>query len=351
MTGFSENASAAEHATAIAEWESMLDAFRALGGEANNVLPRHGPWGRGLVSKDPAKPFVLRIPANLFFRVHDIEFARDAIRIGDAARVARNERNFFEQYQEKYSWGGGGKGEAERLVSMFDALPAGLRAILCADFAMQDLLEGDHAERTQRWFLKSRAINWQGGRGLVPLLDLANRGGDGFSWSSDQPGFIAIEGHAADEIRLNLGANDSVGVFRRFGIAVARPHAFSLPMTTKIGTGELAIERNLSAKAERGGFDVPEVRYVSGRIVLSQLMLGNASFPRAPRGIFDTLMRESGATGAADSFDRVLQLNRRKFLDLLEALEPLQGELIATLRSVAHFQLEALAHCVGTRAL
>jgi hypothetical protein len=48
-------------------------------------------------------------------------------------------------------------------------------------------------------------------------------------------------------------------------------------------------------------------------------------------------------------FDFILRFNALKFLELLELLEPHDGELVVTLRRVARYQLEAMAHCIGSR--
>jgi hypothetical protein len=117
----------------------------------------------------------------------------------------------------------------------------------------------------------------------------------------------------------------------------------------KLGAIDLSIGRNVTAKTERAGFALPEMKSEAGELSLSHLMVGNSNFPRASRGIFYTLMREAGAAGSAETFDRVLNFNKTTFLQLLEALEPLNGEMVRRLRNMAHCQLEALSHCVGTR--
>lgn len=349
MNGLNETASTEQRAATRAEWDRLLDQLRALSGEADNIVPAHDPLERGLFPNDPAKPFVLRVPENLFFRLRDIEFVGDAIRIKSTAQVEHAEREFFERYQRTFSWGGPGQCEAARFISMLDTLPPELRKSVGADFAMQDVLEGDFTERTHAFFLRSRAINWKGESAVIPFVDLANRGNEGFSWNSDQHGALEIVGHARGEIILAFGAQDSLGIFRKFAMAATRPVAFSLPMTASIGSTELTIGRNVMIKTGRAGFAMPEINREPGKIFLSHLMLGNSNFPRAPRGMFETLMREAGLTGSGEAFDRVLHANRKKFLDLLEALEPLHGEMVAMLRSMACFQLEALFHCVGTR--
>jgi hypothetical protein len=329
----------------------MLDEFRALGGVAENVALRRSPSGQRLYSEDFAKPFLVRVPKTMIFPVRDIEFVGDTIRIRDSANKTSTDRDFFERYQTALSWGGGGQSEAAGLIDMFDTLPAELRAMLATDFAMGHLVEGNRAERIRRQFLRGRAIDRDHNKYLIPIIEFASRGGGGVACTSDELGHLQIRGEGHGEISIPFGPHDALGVFRKFGTASARPHAFSLPLKTKVGTTDLTIGRDLTAKTERAHFALPEMKFESGELLLSHLMVGNSHFPRASRGIFDTLMREAAVRGAAEAFDLVLYINRGKFLHLLELLEPLHGEMIVRLRRMATFQLEALTHCTGTREL
>jgi hypothetical protein len=56
-------------------------------------------------------------------------------------------------------------------------------------------------------------------------------------------------------------------------------------------------------------------------------------------------------TQSDNIFDSILQFNRVKFVSLIRVLDRHQGPLIATLKDAALNQLEALASCVGARAV
>jgi hypothetical protein len=328
----------------------MLGEFRALGGVAENIAPGRGSFGRVLFQQDPAKPFLLRVPDNLLFSVKDVEFANGAIRIKKNAGVAAAERDFFERYQRAFSWGGGGQRESANFIAAVGSLPPRLRALLSTDFEMRDFLEGGREPRTQSRFLHSRAIEWNGADVLVPLIELANHGTDGSGYCADPQNGLQIQGCARGEILVDYGRRDSFDIFRAFGFAIARPCAYSRPLKAKVGTADLVIAGK-SAGIEREDCRIPEMQVKGGAIFLSHLMIGNADSPGLSRGIFCALMREAGTSGAELAFDVILYANRGKFLNLLETLEPHRGEMITMLRRMAHFQLEAMAHSVGTREL
>ena len=328
----------------------MLDEFRSLGGVADNIGPVRASPARGLFHCDPAKPFLLRVPENLCFPVGDIEFVEEGVRIRSGADAGPAERDFFDRYQKTYCWGAGGQSEAAALISLFDTLPAELRASLAKDFAMRELL-GDRTDWMRRQFLRSRMIYWNNRQIFAPVVERVRRSADGIAFGSDQHGNLLLGGQSGEEIFATYGPYDCLDIFRRHGVPIARPYVFSLPMKIKVGAVDLSIARNVRVKKERSGFPLPEMKSEADELFLSHLMVGNSNFPRASRGIFDTLMRDARAAGSAEAFDRVLHFKRKKFLQLLELLEPLNGEMVGRLRRMAHFQLEALFHCVGTREL
>ena len=329
------------------EWEALLCDFRALGGVAENVVLGEGSFGLGLFPRDATKPFLLRLPDNLLFPVEDVEFVQDRVRVRDSAAIAPAERDFFERYQSIFSWGGGGGAESARFISMLDSLPPEVRTRLINNYRMRDVLEGDQAKRTQTRFLKSRMTYWKNRYVLIPLIDLANCGSEGIFYSGDSEGHLQIEGEVPGEILVDYGPHDSLSIFHFFGFPAARPRAYSLPMRTKIGKTTLKIGWNLAAKRMRANISVPEMKLEGGEIFLSHLVIGNANGPRLPRGIFCALMKEARATGADEAFDRIVLNNKRAFLDLLGALEPHRGEMVAMLRATAHFQLKSMTQCIG----
>jgi len=332
-------------------WQSLLDEFRALGGVAENLALRPSATGGRLFPENPDRPVLLRVPANLVFPPPDIALKGDCIAIEDSAGTEPRERVFFERYHAALSWGGGGYAEGATLIDMFDSLQPELQKRLVADFGMRPFIEGERRERIFRYFLRSRAIRRRRETYLAPFLDLMNRSSNGLHAKFGPHRGVRLEGNAEGEIFLAYQHHDALGIFNKHGIAGSRLHALSVPMHTRSGPSELAIGRDPMADTDRAGFRVPQMRVESGTVHLSYLTVGNAKFPRLPRAIFYDLMREARVGRAEEIFDQILFVNRTKFLALLEALEPHRGELVSRLRSMAHFQLAALAECVGAREL
>jgi hypothetical protein len=332
-------------------WEEMLDAFRGLGGVAENVRLSYGVFGRGLFTADRTRPFQLRVPQKLLFPASEITFAGGKIGIREDASIAAPEREFFSRYQEAFSWGGGGERESASFVAALDSLPQEVRGLLAAQLGMRDMLDGDAAGRAQEHFLRSRTINWNGRAHVAPLAELVNHGPDsGLFYGAD---FLGIAGRSAGEIFVPYRAADAFAFFRRFGFATPEPAAFCLAMIAQIKDVELIIKRNIGPQAESQTVLIPQMRRDKNRVELSFLPLGHPGFPNVPRGLFRSLMRSAGIADAEvdEAFDSILHFNRTRFIGLLDALSPHDGSLVVTLRRMARIQLEAMSWCIGAREI
>lgn len=329
-------------------WDELLTEFRALGGVVENIRPGRGALGRGLFAEDPAKPFLLRVPENLLIPVEQISFVGDRMTVRPSAAIPDPEREFFVKYANVFSWGGGGRLEAETFIAGLDALPAEVRAMLESDFGMGPLLEGEREARAQRRFLLSRAYSWNGIDVIAPIIELANHDARGIPFEITDG--LKMEGRSGDEIFVSYGLHDSFSIFHRFGFASREPAAFSLPMSVSLGPIELNIARGFELVRLRDVW-VPQLTDTGTGLALSCLMLGHRAYPKLPRGTFRVLMKPLGLKNPDEVFDSILHANWTKFLKLLAALEPHTGELVRTLRNMAHYQLEAMTWCIGAREI
>lgn len=328
-------------------WNEMLEAFRALGGAAENIAPQNGGFGRGLVAVNPAEPVLLRVPQNLLIPVDDIECTDGRFGLSESSAVPDSERLFFENYQETFSWGAGGKSQSAALVSGLNALPATVRELLTAEFGFAELLEGDFASRLQAWLLRSRAAPWRGGYVIAPVLELANRSAEGLRYERGK--HLQIQGYVRNEILIRYGEEDACSIYCQFGIAERQPAAFSLPMRVRCEGGEIVLDRNLNDAVMRGRDRIPRATLDGRVLTLSFMMLGHRKVPRMARGSFRMLMREAGMVEADEVFDRIVRFNALKFIKLLRALEPYEGDWISNLRKIARYQLEAMSCSIGSR--
>lgn len=330
-------------------WDGMLEAFRALGGVADNICEKDGPFGRGLFPIDPARPAAIRVPETLLFDSDNLAFKAGQLRIKKPVSGRDREEAFFEAYQDGFSWGAGGREDCEAKLKMLISLPETIRDLLSKEFGLGGLFGANDAETVQNRFVRSRQIHYQGRRVIMPVMELVNHSVDGLPYQLRDG--ISLEGTFKSEILARYSGTDPFGIFCGWGFSSGELVAFSLPMRLKIGRAQIDIGRDVAAFDVKGQFRVPKLTRQGARTTLSHLMLGNARYPRLSKAIFYDIATELGHSNPEALFDRVRQFNMLRFLNLMSALEPFEGPAITELRRVARFQLEAISHCIGTRAL
>jgi len=328
-------------------WQEMIEAFRALGGVADNIVQGTGARGRGIFPIDRTKPVRLHVPENLLIPEKDIEFVDGRLKVRDSSACGRPEREFFEEYQNTFSWGGAGRSDCASLVQALDELPPEVGALLFLPVKTKLQPDGDH-ERIERKFLQSRRIKGNEELVLMPVVELVNHGPTADSYQ-DTAG-ISIEGTFPDEVLVHYSRLDAYGIFLSYGFASPECLALSLPVRTE-GSHKLIIRRNINDTSKRGSFHVPAFRIDGDTLELQCLMIGNVNFPRLSKGIFCSVAREAGWTNPEEEFDAIVHKNRMNFLKMFAMLEPHEGGLVPTIRKMIRYQLEAMAHCIGTREL
>ncbi|MBV9991270.1 MAG: hypothetical protein JOZ72_08240 [Alphaproteobacteria bacterium] len=326
-------------------WDEMLSELRALGGTAENLCLRQGPYGRGLFAIDPAKPVRLRVPDNLLLDLRHLGFVDGEFRVAPDAPVGERERRFHEAYQRDFSWGTG-HAEAEELLKLIHAAPPGLRALLDTPFNAYLWLVEPTPHAVQQRYLGTRVIRYKDRWTVMPVVELANHGhttpyevGDG----------VGLSGVFEDEILAEYQVCDPWNMFAKWGFAGAEPVAMSLAMGIQDKVGEIVIERAAVDLAPDKVPFFPEVKTEGGKLVLSYMMLGHKKYPRLARGIFRRIMRDAGRPDADETFDRIQHVNRTQFLKLAAVSEDADPALGRLLRSVVRLQLEAMSCSIGAR--
>lgn len=325
-------------------WEAMLTELRALGGTADNICLRDGPFGRGLFPIDPARPVTIHIPEKLLIGVDEVRFENGAFRVAPDAKIGTRERAFLEAYQADFSWGGGGRAETARIFEQAQALPDELREQLQFKYRCGDWFQSPTDALVEEKFVNARCIHYRDRRVLMPVLELTNHG--------DGPDFlprngIGIQGVFPGEILTRYASYDPHGMFALFGFATEEPLAFGIALGGRVGQTSVQIGHDMSSFSS--SVRHPSPRYwVEGQTVRLQfLMIGNKELPWLCKSMFYKIMRDAGLSGFEEAFETMRHANRLHFLSLLAAVEAVEGPMALSLRRMARFQLEAMSYCFG----
>jgi hypothetical protein len=342
-------------------WDEMIAEFRALGGVAENVRPGIGRHGRGLFVVDPARDAHVRAPANLLFDVDDVAIDHGRLRLQAGADQSARQKQFFERYQENFSFGAGAAEDGRRVLMELHQLPGAVQEHLLGlePPGRRRFAPADDA-LLLKWFEDTRsamlmaanagpATTDKAQRYFVPVVELVNHSSrHGFFKPSE--GGIEIKGRFADEVLYRYNMKDSWQKFTQWGFASVEPAAFSIVLEVSAPDGRhIRVGRNAHDFELVNGAPAPKIDKVGEVITLSHLMLGSRTSPGLPKWLFRRYASEWGINEAEELFDVIAHANRLWFLRLVELLEGHEGTMIARLRHAARLQLEALSFAIGAR--
>lgn len=335
------------------DWTEVLEEFRRLGGSADNICLRNGPFGRGVFPIDPSQPVLVRAPENLLLPVEEATFRDSIFRVAENSKMGSAEKTWLEYYMENYSWGGGGRAEIENYFSTLADLPGQVRETLTKSFSMS-VPRAPSSERIQTRFLNTRVIGYNKRRVVMPIVELINHANmAGYDCTNG----VAVGGTFAGEVLVNYGLNDSFMVYRAWGFPSPERFAFSRPNTLNTEFGEISVTDDVKSSeflqipGIKASVPMPKLTLDGGKIKLSFLLLGWKSFARIPKSAFRRLFRDAGQPITDEQFEFIHHLNCLKFLELLTQLDDAKGSAASSLRAMCRFQLVALAHSFGAREL
>jgi hypothetical protein len=330
-------------------WEEVLAEFRALGGTADNICLRNGAYGRGIFPIDPAKPIAIHVPENLLIDVADARFENGKFRVGRNSNAGFRETVFFENYENLFSWGGGGRTEIEMIFEQAQTLPLQMRQTLEADYHFGEWFDDPTEALIQRRFIDARCVHYRSRRILMPVVELLNHDPEGSHF--EMKNGIGLRGVFSGEVFAKYSDTDPYGVFTNWGFACEQPQAFSLALKNKREQGSIQIGRDLTTLSPTKRFWAPGISTGDGEIKFQFLMIGNKTHPRVCKGIFQKLMREAGFLNVDEAFDVIRHANLTQITGLLSEIENIEGPMAQTLRRVARYQLQALSWCFGVREI
>jgi hypothetical protein len=323
-------------------WDQMLDEFRALGGVAENISRGKGPFGRGIFAANRGRQSRIFVPESLLIDAERIFFENGRLRVKDLHGPAEQ---FFERYQNAFSWGDGGREDCEEHLATLQSIPAKAAEFVTAHFGRPAPPADDASEWVRRRFLASRQIRYANRKVLMPVLELVNHGQ--LAKFASKKG-LEISGTFEDEVLVRYVDGDPLTLFALYGFSSRERKAYSFSMNIAHDGFNLKIGRQLRNAKKGDRFKMPTVKQEANRIAISHLMIGSARNPRLSRAIFQKLMRGIGIAKVDELFDRIVVTNNQKLFDLLALLEEHDGQGVPILRKAIHYQLEGIAQCVGT---
>ena len=332
---------------AAAKWHEFLDEFRSFGGRAENVMQRKGKFGMGIFPIDPSKPVDLFVPSALLVSTDNIELKDGNVTIKDEQNYPPGYSNWFNKYQETYSWGAEGKEKILEFEEGLKALPENIQNALQSYGLYNPELrfpEEDTDNEILQRFIQTRCINFKEKTNIMPIIDLVNHSPSAKPYDIQDEG-ITISGTPDGEVFVRYNIMDPLRRLLSYGFNAQEMTGFSIRCRLQ--------HQEQTVIVQGGQGDRPmqpcKVSFQEDRFIVQRPLLGSMRTPKLPRTLFIQACKEVEGINANELFDQIQQYNTIALVQLARELNDIEGEIASLLREGCLNQVVAQSHYFGIR--
>ena len=327
------------------EFIQILDAFRSLGGIAENIQLLNNSYGRGLTPIKGNLPIEIYAPSHLLPNYESVALDKSGqIRLDTNLNLDSRFVSFYENYQKYFGWGDGGLAAEQSYQNELDKLPRGIKDILL----VLGWNEGDFGKKSYEELLSSYLISRKIRVGqdskLMPIIELANHSNHGANFVIDQG--IKIGGIFKDEVLVSYQSGLDPFHF-------LKNYRFSSPATVVLSCDvEIKVSEALSIKISRfDGFSeikknkkIPKVEQQDGLIKISYLEIGNKTKSAEPKHSFSELLQPYTLRPEVINavFEGLISHNHKIFTELVKQCKQSPTRLSNQILEIAQDALQAL---------
>ena len=299
-------------------WDFLLYEFRRLGGIADNVIQKDGECGRGIFSVDPSLKSRIFTPTKLLVKKDDIFLENNKLRIKKDKKYGQEVRNFFNFYQDNFSWGSGGKETTELFEKGLSLFNPNLKELI-KKYALVDLEkrhQGTWENVVKNQFLNARVVNFKNISVIAPIWELVNHKVKSFNFILSDQG-ISIPNYPPlnSEITFTYSEMSPLSCFFDYGFFSEETMVFSIPFSVYLQN----IGIKISCKGKSLQDDSMKIERSGNHIILEGLPIANVNYPKLPFYYFDEILRKIGNINIPrDLLLQIFNLNisiRNKILD------------------------------------
>ena len=325
------------------KWDFLLSEFRRLGGIADNVCQKEGDYGRGIFSIDPSLKARIFTPSKLLIKKDDILLEDNKLRIKKDKEYNQEIRNFFNFYQDNFSWGSGGKETTELFEKGLSLFNSNLKGLI-KQYVLVDLDErhqGTWDNVIKNQFLNTRGVKFRNISVIAPIWELVNHK------VKSLPFFITREGISTPnyppsnyELRMSYSNLSPLNRFFSYGFFSEESMVFSLPFTINIDN----VGVNFVCKGMGLQDDSMKIERSGDRVIIEGLPIADANHSRLPYNYFNEINKRIGDIDLSkDLLLKIFELNiliRKKILNESHLIE---NEVANTLTKVMLYEINLIS--------
>jgi len=324
-------------------WDLLLSEFCRLGGIADNVCQKQGDYGRGIFSVDPSLRARIFTPSKLLIKKDDIFLEDNKLRIKKDKEYNQEIRNFFNFYQDNFSWGSGGKETTELFEKGLSLFNSNLKGLI-KKYALVDLDErhkGTWDNVIKNQFLNARAVKFRNSSVIAPIWELVNHKVRSLHFNVREKGISTPNYPASNaEIRYSYGDMSSLNRFFSYGFFSEETIVFSIPFSITIE--DFGID--ISCNGESLKDDSIKIERSANKIILEGLPIADANHSSLPYNYFNEINKRIGDINLSkDLLLRIFELNiliRKKILNESHLIE---NEVANTLTKVMLYEINLIS--------
>ena len=313
-------------------WNLLLSEFRRLGGIADNICQREGQYGRGIFPVNPSLPSRILTPPQLLFKKDDIYLEDNKLRIKKNKEYNKEIRDFFNFYQDNFSWGSGGKETTELFEKGLSLFNSNLKELI-KKYALVDLEKrhkGKWDKIIKNQFLNARVFKFRNTSFVVPLVELVNHKVRSLPYIFNKDGVSTPNYSPSNaEIRHSYSSLSPLDRFFSYGFYSEETIIFSVPFSIIIQG------INIICKGMCLNSDSMKIERSDNKIILEGLPIADFNHPRLPYDYFDEVFRKIGICNIPqDILLRIFQYNisiRKKILDESQLIENEVSKILSKL--------------------
>ena len=324
-------------------WDCLLSEFCRLGGIADNVFQRQGKYGRGIFPVNSSISSRIFTPSELLVKKDDVYLEDKKLRIKKDKDYNKEIRNFFNFYQDNFSWGSGGKEKTELFEKGLSSFNSNLKELI-KKYALVDLQErhnGEWDEVLKTQFLTSRTVKFRNILVVAPIWELVNHKVKSLPFIVTKKGISTPNYPPLNcEIMHSYSNLSPLNRFFSYGFFSEETIVFSFPFSINIKN--LGI--NIFCKGMHLNDDSMKIERSGNKISFEGLPIYDVNHPRLPYDYFDEILRKIGNINISSDFlYKIFQFNIAIRKKMLHESESLDNEVSKMLRQVIDYEIRLIS--------
>ena len=306
-------------------WEIGISKFRSCGGVADNIFQKVGKNGRGIFPVDSKIKSKIFVPNNLLINREHVFLKEGQLKIKDGLNHSKEVIDFFNFYQENFSWGNGGKESTEAFEEDLATFPDEVKEFL----KNKGIIDIDQRHSncsinfTFNTFLVNRGFSFMGISVVAPYLELVNYSPKSLSLLVSKEGIHHPEIDISDqEITHHYNYMSSLARWVQFGASIEEPMVFSLPYEFDIDGSDLkCLCLGKSLDKEQVNFS-----RVNKSFIIEGFPIANINLRNFPMNYLSYLSKSINVKFDLDSLlEKIIDYNIKTRIEVIEKIGKLNS--------------------------